>query len=855
MARLPSIADTAGRRLLPQADLRIEGGSPDAFGAAAGRGLQALGGAVQEVGGAIQQFELAKAREAEQTAEFDRQAQFVKFGSAEDERLTTAARDINGSAIDFTKTFMTSFDQRRDEFLAGVPTRHKSQWEAKFEALRGQVSGAALKTEFGQRDAWSKTTLTTSLGSLQNGAAQNPDGIAEYRAQGETLIDTSLLSAQDKEAARASWRGTIAVAAATGDVERDPLGALKRLGGTDPETIYDVKRGVPPTQRVTPSGALSGTIVDGLKKRGLTDVEARGVAAGVAAESANDPAAFNSDGGGEGALGIGQWRGSRQRALLKKAGANPNLDQQLDHLVSELRGGDKGGKAVLGHDDEQAVLFHYVHDFMRPSEAGARGDMKRGLAALGLKATPASLPVAAEVRSDTKAAEADRAAGLPAVDPRYADMPLSARMQLIESAQRQIEHQDQLQFAAEQKDHGDKLNILLNELNDGKAGHADIDAARKAGWLTDYDEINRAEGILDARDKANDDLNRFNTMMNTPGYAFNHFDTEQKQAVDAGVKALGGSPMAAFQVWQKTGILATKGAQALRGAILSVDPAQVAQAASIASNMIERDPNAFTGVDGGEDIEKNAMLYRHYVSDLGKSSEEAVQMVAQRNTPEAKAKINASIDDERKFKKQITKDSVQVDSALSDKLGGWFTIDPDFTAPEQRTAIRQDFAELAWDHYRDHGDYAAARSYAYSQVQKLYGAVDGRLMKYPPTRAYPPVNGSWDYLFEQAASDIKGVTGKAVKPSDVYLMPLPTATAEAFRAGRPVPYEVHYVEHVDGQPVYQVLHGKAFIGDVRASKQAGMSNEERFRRGEQDREALRRAATSQRFPIRRGRDY
>src|SRR4051812_19804158 len=159
MVRLTSIADTANRRLLPQADLQIGGATPDAFGAGVGRAVEQLGGAGREAAQAVQSFQLAKQREADNAAEFDRQAQFVKFGSAESDRLDQASRDIDGPALDFTKSFMGTFDERSNEFLAKVPERHRSQWEAKFAALRGQVSGAALKTEFTQRDDWSKDSL------------------------------------------------------------------------------------------------------------------------------------------------------------------------------------------------------------------------------------------------------------------------------------------------------------------------------------------------------------------------------------------------------------------------------------------------------------------------------------------------------------------------------------------------------------------------------------------------------------------------------------------------------------------------------------------------------------------------
>lgn len=130
------------------------------------------------------------------------------------------------------------------------------------------------------------------------------------------------------------------------------------------------------------SGAgLHAGIVGYLRQAGLSEAQARGVAAGIHAESRGNPLARNptSD-----ALGIGQWLGPRKRELVRRYGPNPTLQQQLDFLVWELRGGDHGGAAVLARSDEAGVLDAYIRQFMRPA-AGAEtaGDLERGMAALG----------------------------------------------------------------------------------------------------------------------------------------------------------------------------------------------------------------------------------------------------------------------------------------------------------------------------------------------------------------------------------------------------------------------------------------------------------------------------------------
>jgi len=87
----------------------------------------------------------------------------------------------------------------------------------------------------------------------------------------------------------------------------------------------------------TTTGARAGsTAHDAMQylitRHGLTVEQAAGVVSNLRAESGLNPAAFNAEGGGQGALGIAQWRGDRQKAL-KAAGAS-TLEQQLDFMMT-----------------------------------------------------------------------------------------------------------------------------------------------------------------------------------------------------------------------------------------------------------------------------------------------------------------------------------------------------------------------------------------------------------------------------------------------------------------------------------------------------------------------------------------
>lgn len=844
MAQLSTIASTAGRRVLPTADLKVDGATPAAFGAAIGAGLQQLGDAGADTGKAVQQFQLAKIEEENRLAEFDRQTQFVAFGSDQATKLEEARRGLSGPAQDFTKTFMGGFDADAAAFLEKVPERERHAWQARMQQLRTGVAGDALRSEFGQRDAYYKTTIGDSLTKLQNGAMSSPDKLADWQAQGEQIINASGLSPQDKLEYTTRWKGAVAVAAATGDVMRDPEGAMIRLGGIDHTTALEA------AGEVTPSGATAGRYVNGWAPRKRNGGDN------------SDAAVDNYIGTVSTRLGINPDakitkemlpRLAVEMARVESGGAptarsvrNNNPGNMEDGKFAKSQPGYVGSDgrfakfatAAQGAAAQEALLGKYLARGQTTVRSIIEGVPAKGAAGRPKPAPASGAPIAPDAPQDA-----------PPVDPRYAELPFDVRQQLIGSAQREIDRKQAVAAQAQQEAHNTWLNGFMNDLNDGKAGEADIEAARKSGVLTDFDEINRAQSIVEQRNKQVGDLSAFNTLMATPGFTWNPYDDRQTKAVEAAVKAAGGTPQAAFDVWQRTGILAKSGSVALRGAMISTKPEQVSVGAAIASNMLARNPNAFAGVEGGDEIEKNALLYGHLVNDLGYTPSDAAQRVAQQNTPEMKRKIEMGKPEAAEFRKTILKQDVG--NMLSNAFGGWFTIDPEFTSAEQRNVAAQDYADIAQDHFTRYGDAGAAQSYALAQMKKLYGAVNGRIMKYPPTRAYPAIGGSQEYIFTQAAADIKTLTGRAIDPKNVYLMPLPTATAEAFRAGKPAPYSVHYVDEVNGQQVYRVLNGKAFFADPKAeARRVGTARKAEFeakRKADIEAEERARAARIARF--------
>jgi hypothetical protein len=113
-----------------------------------------------------------------------------------------------------------------------------------------------------------------------------------------------------------------------------------------------------------------------LRRSGFTAEQSRGILAGIRAEGGSLGMAAN------GAFGIGQWRGDRQRNLMRQYGRAPSLEQQMAFMVGELRGGDRGGPVVGRQATADHTLLAYITQFMRPGP-GTMGDIRRGRQYLG----------------------------------------------------------------------------------------------------------------------------------------------------------------------------------------------------------------------------------------------------------------------------------------------------------------------------------------------------------------------------------------------------------------------------------------------------------------------------------------
>ena len=117
-----------------------------------------------------------------------------------------------------------------------------------------------------------------------------------------------------------------------------------------------------------PKHGAESEVYSYLRNKGLVSTQAMGITAALWAESKLNPGAVNPT---SGAYGIAQWLSKDRLANFKKVTGHDikgsTLQQQLDFLWWELKGGDGGGKAVLS-ERGTGTSTAMINKFLRPAK-------------------------------------------------------------------------------------------------------------------------------------------------------------------------------------------------------------------------------------------------------------------------------------------------------------------------------------------------------------------------------------------------------------------------------------------------------------------------------------------------------
>ena len=343
--------------------------------------------------------------------------------------------------------------------------------------------------------------------------------------------------------------------------------------------------------------------------------------------------------------------------------------------------------------------------------------------------------------------------------------------------------------------------------------------------------------------------------------SLNPYDTEDKKVLNEFYQSLGGAdglvegdPAAAqrfVEVADWSGVVPQAGAAAIRAAMDSPILPVVENALRVAQRLTERRPSAFTALDGGSAIADAAATYDHLVNELGMSGTEAAKRFMSSRDPESVRRKDANKEGADLYVKGI-----EPSAALK-------AIDPAADAagftPAMANQMMADFKRFARERFERHGDPDIATAEAVGDMRRTYGVTDvtgtPTLMRFPPERFYPPVDGGFDYMREQMVAAVNEHAGidttrpatlderlrtpdESVRPEDIVLVPT-DRTVAAVRAGRLPPYAVMYYREENGQRVLHEVTGLHFVADPAGPRSATTAERgQQFRERQEDRTIL-----------------
>lgn len=768
MAKMAQIADSFARTDLPDAKFDPNTATGDQFGAGIGRALEGAGSAMQTAAN----FYL---KEQAQTEDFKRKSDFIDFSAQQEQDMLQRAQQAEGSdAKGFTQALMTDFDKRSAEALKAVPEGARAEWEMRYKSLRNQIGGNALKVELNTRDKYQDDQVKDKNEKFALGVDQNPEALENYRKESYALIDATTWGDGKKEAKKREADATLERAYGIGRIRQDPEGALEELG---------VSRGAP----VEVAKKLLGLTEQG-------DAEAIGSFIKKCAGISIDPrktawcAAFMNAalkaGGSEGSgslmarsfLNVGTATNDPQPGdiVVMKRGDSPTqghvgffMGFTADGKVKIL-GGNQGNKVSVAAFDAGAVL-----GYRQPPKAG--GEIPGGAQQGG--------PISNEAIVDATATHSSGA-----VSDKMKNLSYREVLSLRGAAEQEMNAQQADRAKIETANYNNAYNALRTNITDGKATAADVDNAREAGWLKDYRDIDAAYGAIESRDKKQADTIEFGQKWNNEGSAWNQFDDRDQKRVEAGFQALGGTPAAAGQIFDRTGIMPKSVNTALRGGLASNNVEQVTEAATVAYNAISKNPNAFDGVEGGKDIEGAGLFFKSRI-DAGMTAEAAAKEYVQRQSPDYKAAGGVKPENIEAYQKQIKEDAtlgntiieaLDPRSATQSVLPGFMGGQPKpklSVAPNQVRVLSAQYSQFTADRLRANGgDEKEANTYAMNEMKKVYGVSNNTLIRFPPEKAYIPVpdgsGDSFNYIYKQAMGDIRGNMKHEPIPETITLVPM-----------------------------------------------------------------------------------
>lgn len=700
-----------------------------------------------------------------------------------------------GEAAGFTQAIDKDFGAYASQALEMAPPRARERMQVAFADFGGRIGADAMAFEAAKRVAYRGEMIAATVDQNRNTVISDPAMFDEIMDDTLAAIEGAGLPDDVARKLTRDARADLSRSAVQSGIEKNPGGTYASLIRGDWDAMLD-----PDDKGRLISTAKSAADGEYVK------MEASDIAGAMAPQFTGD------------AMGLlREFEGFRSASYYDvnahRAGYGSDTVTRADGTVEQVT-----PQTVVSREDAERDLARRTREFATAARdkvgQGAWDALpKPAQAALtSIAYNYGSIPdrLTAAIRSGDTLAIADAVEGLAgdneginrkrrqreaaiirASDP---EAVLAARLQGVEdpvlrdkiareaSAQYALDgaarERQEAAAALEREARKAELEVAVDR---GEATFGDIETAWASGDLTASEWsvlTRRRQAAVDATERQNQTINTAREKL--AGGTWNAFDSDDRKMVDALWSASDQTPETAIALTARTGIAPDGFVASLRAGLFSGD----VETFTTAMQVRQAAPAAFKR-EGGSEIEKAVEEFAGFTA-LGYSAEDAARRVMR--TPEERRAAEVAAPMIAKELKGI--DAGDVAGAFSGVLP--FTT-PD--VPEQMSPLlMSDYSTLYRESRLDGLSASEAKAVARERLKRTWGVSrasgSAALVRHPVERYYPQIDGSHEWVTEQAMDDARSLGGD---PQRVELV-ADGVTDTDIRAGQPPRYRLFWVD-------------------------------------------------------------
>ncbi|GLI21904.1 hypothetical protein GGQ86_000794 [Xanthobacter flavus] len=406
--------------------------------------------------------------------------------------------------------------------------------------------------------------------------------------------------------------------------------------------------------------------------------------------------------------------------------------------------------------------------------------------------------------------------------PVQGSLTLGAYATSLQNQQQHAELQQQnAARAVQNQQHEAWVNQFEFGVIDGKVGMADLQLARDNGLVTDAGEYQKLEELIEDRQGETnllaDAIDKIDGQ--NKAYAFDPLDKDDKKAVEAYSQAyklgegIGKQDPSvvnrAVNVVDRTGMIPRDVVGPLQAKFRSTDVGAFTFGMQAMQALYQRSPDVFAKTFG-EKVTQSVATWGELAPY--RSPQESFDLIKKDSDPAAAAQKDKLLKEADKAMKDapitaadlpaIFYGNMGYEGPASKDLGPWdrdrWAGGPPM-APAQSAQLQFDYAKLYRENYAlAQGDADVAKKTTIQQMQRMWGetrvhgaggssawgvfGLRDRVVKYPPERFYPPVDGSYDWIKGAVEDAVKGNAGAV---ADWELLPVPETAADVKAGSAP----------------------------------------------------------------------